>query len=398
MESAYNRETMLIQNPPCVPKDSILGLLQTLKEDSRKDKVDLLAGVLKAQQRFTLFKSVEQAQFAFLKEQDHKNYLPISGDKQAINAMISLIWQDPSSISVRIQTLGATGALFLIAHLAQVMGYKKLILSKPSWPNHERIFKQAGLSLVTYNHLEEDALVALKELIKNTDIPTLILLQPLCHNPTGRDFTFDQLGELFSLIRSSSHLLIFDVPYMGFKWGIDEEARYIERLTQSCSNWLMSYSCSKNMTLYGERLGMLFGSFSVPVDESRIQNYLEHLVRASYSNPPLHGSGIAKTLLLSNDLKSLWKQDVDDARANLNGQRELLATSFEMAGFKKWALEIRAQSGLFGYFPLSTHQTVELREKNAIYLPLEGRVNLSSLNPLNCKHLVEGLLEIGVGV
>jgi aromatic-amino-acid transaminase len=382
--------------PEPVAKDPILGLIQIFKEDPRPEKIDLLAGVLRKKNEVTLFESVQEAQQLFLKQQKHKNYLPIRGDLQAVELVSSLIWKKLPP--VQMQTLGGTGALFLASKLAYAMGYRKAIISSPSWPNHARLIQEAQLELETYEHLENKAFEALEQALKAQVSPCLLLLQPLCHNPTGVDFTLDQLKEIFNYCKKQGHLVLFDVAYMGFKASLKEDGAYLEQVTSLCPSWLMSFSCAKNMTLYGERLGFLLGQLDPGLgDDARILQYLAHLARSIYSNPPMHASGISKTILAHEELKEFWIQELQGAYTLLQGQRAMLSATFEKAGFMRWAKSIEKQKGLFGYFPLSSEKANLLKEARAIYLPLEGRVNLTSLDLKICDKLIEGLKELGVG-
>lgn len=381
--------------PVSVIKDPILGLIQVFKEDARREKIDLLAGVLKKQGAVTFLDSVKRAQSLFLEGQKEKNYLPMRGNAQACSLIGSLIWKKAPPLSI--QSLGGTGALSLACQLALAMGYRKALISEPSWPNHSRIVQQAGLVRLGYTHLENRAFSSLVEVLKSQSEPVVLLLQPFCHNPTGVDFTFEECQELFSICEKNRHLVLFDVAYMGFKWGLEEDGAYLDKLTNHCSNWLLSFSCSKNMTLYAERVGVLFGRLFEHIELSSVQDYLSHLARASYSNPPLHGIGVAQTLLSHDELKSFWIKELKQEYRGLQEQRNLLSQSFKKAGFHQWASSIENQSGLFGYFPLSCEKADLLKEASALYLPLEGRVNLTSLSPVICEKLIEGLQLVGVG-
>jgi aromatic-amino-acid transaminase len=388
--------------PPIVQKDSILGLAETFKEDMRVEKIDLLAGILKKKGKVSLFDSVKQSQKLYLESQAHKNYLPIVGEVEFLHSLKALIWSEKNnrSPSIQIQTLGATGALYLSAKLAMGMGYQTVILSSPSWPNHARLFKEAGMNIQRYDHSFKKAFTSLKEVLEKSQKPVLVLLQPLCHNPTGHDFSFEEISEIFDICEKKRHLIHFDVPYLGLKQSFEKDAQFIRDLTACAKNWLLSYSCAKNMTLYGERLGALYGSFTASsfkgqFDLDRIESYLVHLARSIYSNPPLNGSGIASLLFKSPSLKCLWLKELEEARLDLQEKRTLLGSFFQKYGFIAWTEEISFQSGMFGYFPLSIEKATLIQKEYAIYLPLEGRVNLSSLDPLSCKRLMESLIRVG---
>lgn len=52
------------------------------------------------------------------------------------------------------------------------------------------------------------------------------LLQACAHNPTGVDPTHEQWKEISNLVKSKSHVVIFDNAYQGFASGNPEADAY----------------------------------------------------------------------------------------------------------------------------------------------------------------------------
>jgi aspartate/tyrosine/aromatic aminotransferase len=102
-------------------------------------------------------------------------------------------------------------------------------------------------------------------------------------------------------------LPFIDLAYQGFATGdVDRDAFAVRLFANDGHEFLVSQSYSKNMGLYGERVGAL--SFIVH-DHDAIQRILSQLrvtIRRMYSNPPRHGVQIAARVLTTPDLRSLW--------------------------------------------------------------------------------------------
>jgi len=64
---------------------------------------------------------------------------------------------------------------------------------------------------------------------------------------------------------------------------------------------LVSQSYAKNMGLYGERIGALHFVAANSETKDKIISQVKDLVRASYSNPPLHGARLADKILNSKE-------------------------------------------------------------------------------------------------
>ena len=96
-----------------------------------------------------------------------------------------------------------------------------------------------------------------------------------------------------------------DLAYQGFASGdIDRDAYAVRLFAEEGHDFLVSQSYSKNMGLYGERVGAL--TFVVNDKEAleRIMSQLKVLIRRMYSNPPRHGAQIAAKVLNTTELRS----------------------------------------------------------------------------------------------
>ena len=73
---------------------------------------------------------------------------------------------------------------------------------------------------------------------------------------------------------------------------------------------LSSQSYSKNLGLYGERVGALnYVSGSKEV-ASKVLSQLKRIARAMYSNPPVHGARIVANVIGDESLFEEWKEEM----------------------------------------------------------------------------------------
>ena len=136
----------------------------------------------------------------------------------------------------------------------------------------------------------------------------VILLQACAHNPTGVDPNKEQWKEISQVVKKRKLLPFIDLAYQGFASGdIDRDAYAVRLFAEEGHEFLVSQSYSKNMGLYGERVGAL--TFVVNDKESlqRIMSQLKVLIRRMYSNPPRHGAQIASKVLNTPELRSIFK-------------------------------------------------------------------------------------------
>lgn len=69
-------------------------------------------------------------------------------------------------------------------------------------------------------------------------------------------------------------------------------------------------SFSKNMGLYGERVGCLIVVRHSSKEANNVEPVLENIQRTEISNPPAYGARIAEAILGNENLKQQWKDDL----------------------------------------------------------------------------------------
>lgn len=383
---------------PSVPADTILGLLGAFKVDSRPHKINLIVGYYQTDQGKTLLMpSVREAEERVVKRRKNHEYLLIQGDEEFLRKIeiLSFGKTDPSR-SVAVQTVGGTGALRLFADFFSHQLSKKICVSNPTWLNHRMILMRVGCLAEAYpyynaekNEIDFEAMVRMVEQLPEK---TAVLLQASCHNPTGMDLSMEQ-WELLSDLFKKRHLFpFFDMAYQGFGEGLEKDAQAVRLFHERGHEMAVAYSCSKNFSLYGERVGALFVISDSAVENIRGQ--LSALVRTNYSTSPSHGAAIVKEVLSNAELEKAWKEELTEVRARLKKMRvqfsEALANKIPD---RDWSFMRRTQ-GLFCYTGLKQREVERLIAEFGIYMPIDGRLNIAALNDSNLDRLVDAISKL----
>ena len=72
----------------------------------------------------------------------------------------------------------------------------------------------------------------------------------------------------------------------------------------------LAQSFAKNFGLYGERVGAFSVLCESEEEKTRVESQLKILVRAMYSNPPIHGARIVAEILNDRELMAIWREEV----------------------------------------------------------------------------------------
>lgn len=386
---------------PAAPVDKIFGLVKRFSEDSRKNKVNLVVGVYRDEQlKPYLMPSVKEAEKELIFKQQHKEYLGPGGDKDFLSLLSGLIFKEPSPYLL--QSAGGSSALYTGALLLKMEGISQIALTVPTWANHGPIFQRAGLELLSLPYWDKSCgevdfdqyLAALEALPEKT----AVLLHACAHNPTGWDPTLKQWEQLFKVIEKRELFAFFDMAYHGFAQGLEEDTGPIKAFVKRKLVGLLAYSCSKNFSVYAERVGALALLGLEGEKAERVLAQAKILTRQTYSNPPMHGAAIIRTLLSDESLTAQWKEELSLMRGRLETMkgalekalREELGDRFE----EKKLPKISQQRGMFAYLGLGDEQLERLRQEFGIYMPGGARINVSSLSEENLPLVVQALGQV----
>jgi len=227
-----------------------------------------------------------------------------------------------------------------------------IYLPVPSWGNHTPIFRDAGLEVRGYRYFDKKTVgldfEGLKEDLKvgfaasgtpvflvthsfffffrqNAPERSIVLLHACAHNPTGVDPTPTQWKEISDIVNEKKLFPFFDMAYQGFASGsTDRDALAVRLFVSEGHQIALAQSFAKNMGLYGERAGAFSLTTVDPEEKARVESQLKIVIRPMYSNPPLHGSRIANTILSSPELYGEWEAEVSGMAQRIISMRERL--------------------------------------------------------------------------
>lgn len=383
----------LFSHIPQEPEDPIYGLQILYKSDARHHKINLSIGILvNEQQKLLAFPTVRRAEGTVYEKCVHKEYLPIDGLHAFTTGMHKLILPDaPAYVA---QTIGGTGALYIAARFCSSYVTKKIYLPTPAWVNHPKILKNAGLEVipVPYNvsagHCDLSSLFAHLEQAEEN---SALLLQASCHNPTGIDPSATDWKELARLAKKKKLFTIFDLAYQGLGRGFAEDVASISTFYDAGCEFFVAASCSKNFSLYNERLGALL-AFTHPTHMNKVSAAVRKLIRATYSSPPAHGAHVAAVILNDSELKTMWQTEVSLARMTLEHKRKTLAHELLKLNPHANVIPIKESLGLFAMTYLPYDMIVALRNVEAIYMNDDSRINIAAIPDTEMHHIANVLL------
>ncbi|HUD30988.1 MAG TPA: aromatic amino acid transaminase [Novosphingobium sp.] len=381
------------------PADALLALIKLHNTDPRADKIDLGVGVYRTGQGDTpVFGAIKAAEAKLVAEQDSKAYLGPEGDMGFVEKLMPYIFgKDSPDMGGRIegmQTPGGTGSLRLALAMVKKAGYTRVIVGKPSWPNHNQICADLGLDVLEFNHATATGadMDALRAALGQGTATDAVLLHGCCHNPTGIDYTDADWDEIAGLLGDSKVLPIIDLAYQGLGLGMEEDAYGLRRVLVAVPEALICYSCDKNFGLYRDRVGALYAMVSDPADLTRVMSNGHSLARANWSQPPDHGAAAVRLILEDEALTAQWLDELDQMRDRMRQVRAKLAAAGKTGGVD--LTPVGGQNGLFSIIPFTPEQVQEMRSKHGIYFAASGRINVAGLTMGNIDQFIAAVADV----
>ncbi|SFB82672.1 aromatic-amino-acid transaminase [Marinospirillum celere] len=386
----------MFANVERLPADPILGLIEAFNKDTNPNKIDLGVGVYRDAEGTTpIMRAVKEAESLLLQSETTKAYIGSHGDPAFGKHLLPLVLGQQSPLLERAsltQAPGGTGALRLAGDfIKRIDAKKKVWLSNPTWPNHQAIFKAAGLETASYryvdtesNQLDFPALLADLKQIPQGDV---VLLHACCHNPSGFDLNQQQWQEVLAVLKERELLPLLDFAYQGFGEGLEEDAWAVRLLAEHLPEVMITASCSKNFGLYRERTGAFIAVAATADDMEKVRSQLAVVARSNYSNPPAHGSSIVATILGSQELRPLWEEEVTEMRERINTLRQDFVKALEPHGLAEKFACVAQQKGMFSYSGLKPQEVERLQKEFGIYMVSSGRMNIAGYNQQNLEYL-----------
>ncbi|WP_341205651.1 amino acid aminotransferase [uncultured Psychrosphaera sp.] len=387
-----------------VPTDPILGLMTEYKADNNPKKVDLSVGVYKNEQGDTpVLAAVKKAEEYRLKNEQSKAYLGMAGDVRFNEVMTNLLFGEHDVVkSGRVktaQTPGGTGSLRVAAEfIARCNPTAKVWVTNPTWANHISIFNAAGLQVEEFPYFDFDTM-GLKfdqtvETLSKVPAGDIVLLHACCHNPSGMDLNLEQWQTVADIAKQQGFTILIDSAYQGFGEGLNEDAAGLRLLASQVEEMIVCSSCSKNFGLYRDRIGAISIIGTDPAKTEIAFSVALGVIRAIYSMPPAHGADIVATILSSQELTSLWHQELDEMRTRINGLRSFVVDKFKEKGVPGNFDFIAKQNGMFSFLGIDKESIATLKKDYSIYIVGSSRVNVAGVNDSNADYLADALAKV----
>ncbi|UGA57068.1 amino acid aminotransferase [Vibrio sp. VB16] len=387
---------------PTPQLDPILSLSVAYRNDPRTGKVDLGIGVYKNNLGETpIMLAVQQAQKQLLETQTTKSYVGLSGCEEFNSSMVNLLLSGTSAMGrvSAIQTPGASGALRMLGDLMKVANPDTTVwLSNPSYVNHRPVMEAAGLKVKQYRYFSTQTKQVDVEAMLN-DISCagpndVVLLHGCCHNPTGADVDFQVWKAITELSQKNGFLPFVDIAYQGFGDGLEEDAQGLRYMADNLEEMLITTSCSKNFGLYRERTGAAIVIGNNQTDVSNAKGKLLQLARATYTMPPDHGAALVKTILNSEAMTKVWKDELVSMRLRLINLRLLLCNELRSVHSSQQFDFIESHKGMFTVLGFSQAQMSRLRDEYGIYGVGDGRINIAGLTEKDIPYVANAIVQI----
>jgi len=386
------------------PPDKILDLMQTFKEDTRANKLDLGIGVYKNENGQTpIINAVKKAEKILWEQETTKSYTKLTGDSDFQSVMKELIFSDcvsEDTISTA-HTPGGTGAIRQAFELIRLASpNSKIWISNPTWPNHISILKFLNIPYSEYIYFDKKTCElnfdGMMESLKDTKPGDIILLHGCCHNPTGANLNNEQWKELQKFLCNNQLVPLIDLAYQGFGDGLDEDAYGVRLLAKKCKEVILAASCSKNFGIYRERTGILFTISENEKIKNISSSTLAFLNRQNFSFPPDHGGKLVTLILKNEELKSSWIKELNEMRLNMLDIRKSLAEELRKESRSNRFDFLETHRGMFSLLGATKDQVLNMREKHAIYMIEDSRVNIAGLNKKTLSKLARAIIDVGI--
>lgn len=394
----------LFSDVQAAPADPILGLTEKFNADADPNKVNLGVGVYQDETgKLPLLAAVRAAEARLAADPKAKGYLPIDGMKLYDDDVKALVFGEGSEAVtsgrvITVQALGGTGALKIGADFLHFLNPDaKILISDPSWENHQALFTRAGFTVEKYRYydaakrgIDFDGMLAD---LKAAPAGTVVVLHACCHNPTGYDLEAEQWEQVIEAVRAGSLVAFLDMAYQGFSRSLEEDGAVVRKFVDAGLTFFCSTSFSKSFSLYGERVGALSVVCTDADEAKRVLSQMKIVVRTNYSNPPTHGASLVETVLKDPDLRAQWVAELGEMRDRIKKMRGELVAGLEAQGVQGFGF-ITDQVGMFSYSGLTKDQMVRLREEHHVYGTDAGRICVAALNSRNVDYVAKAIAAV----
>lgn len=406
-ESQTHSLSAVLHDLAQLPEDAIYHANKLYQADPNPQKVNVSIGTYSDDNGLPyIFPAVRSAEEKLSTAEYLKNdYLPIDGLASLKPMTQELVFSNKSRAFVEkrivsIQSLSGTGALrlatdFIVQHLANATVY----VSQPTWANHVGIFKDAGLQIKYYPYWNKAEsridISGMLRVLSQAPQFSVVLLQVCGHNPTGADPTEKDWKDILEVVKKQRLLPMFDLAYQGCCSGdLDADAAPIRLFDAAGVDIIVAQSFSKNMGMYGQRIGMLHLTTASPELATTVLLHLKCLARTAYSSPPAWGGYVVNEVLGNPALRQQW---IEELRSELVTRLRTIRKDIYDGLIRRktpgsWG-HILEQHGMFSFTGLTPAQCKRLVEKWHIYILETGRLSLAGVNSKNIEYVLDAIDE-----
>ena len=384
--------------------DPIFGLAGAFNADLREKKVNLMVGIYKDEQlRSEIFLSAKRAKDLIFSKDLVANYLPIDGLREMVDLLGPVLfgqklWLEEQRRIYGAHTAGGTAALRVGAEFFSEFVSPRVCIPNQTWPNHRLIFERAACEVTSYPYYNAEKkgfdLEAMIAFLSELPEKTVIVLHACCHNPTGCDPKPEEWKAISRVVKEKKLFPFFDCAYQGLGDGLEQDSEALRMFLKDGHEMAIAYSCSKNFSMYCQRVGTLFIVGENGGIKERVGSQVQRIIRAIYSNPPAHGARIVREILIEGDLTELWHKDLQALRHRLNLMRETLVQRLLFTAKQMNFEYLKKHKGMFSFVDLNKSQVQLLIEKYGIYLSGAGRINISGLTTKNIDYVANSIVNV----
>lgn len=382
--------SLFFSHVPITGTDPILELMAAYKNDTHPDKIDVSVGVYKTEDGDPdyVFPCVAKAKEMLAANDPGHCYTQMAGIPAFVESAKKTIFGASHKNVVSVQAVSGSGALHLGLCFLREAGFTEFFVGVPAWLNYEGMVEQAGGNFHTFQYYDAVKNAAdfpsAIEALKNAPAKAVFIMQAVCHNPTGCDYSREQWSEIFKIVKAKNIFILFDIAYQGFASGsTDEDAWSIREAYRQNMEFVACQSYSKNMGLYSERVGCTHVCVQDESTVEPVQQLLVANIRREISFAPAFGARVATFVQEDEKLRKIWAEDVLAVTKRLQGVRQkVLDTLTKLQTPGNWEAVVK-QNGLFWFTGLTPLQVTKLQEEHHIYGTLNGRVNVAGLNDSN---------------
>ncbi|WP_201585994.1 amino acid aminotransferase [Psychrobacter jeotgali] len=385
--------------------DPILGLMDKFAANTNPRKVNLGVGVYYDENgKLPVLECVKEAEQRIANPISPRPYLPMEGLAGHRKGCQELLFGRDAQILkdglvATIATIGGSGALKIGAEfINQWFPHAKCYVSDPTWGNHIAIFEGSNVEVGKYPYYDKatggikfDEMIAFFDTLNKDDI---ILLHPCCHNPTGVDLTKEQWDTVLTVIQKRGLIPFMDIAYQGFGEDMDSDAYAIRKAVDMGLPLFVSNSFSKNLSLYGERVGGLSVVCATADEAKRVFGQLIFGVRRIYSSPPTHGGRVVDIVMNDEALHEQWISEVYSMRDRIKSMRLKLKSVLEAKIPERNFDYLTKQNGMFSFTGLTPEQVERLQSEFGIYMVSNSRLCVAGLNTSNVDYVANAMAEV----